>query len=308
MGIPAMKNALVLMATYNGGPWIETQLKSIFEQNDVQIKLVISDDCSKDNTREIINSNSQGKNLILITNEKPSGTAGANFRKLYRTVDTAGFDFVALADQDDIWHADKISCAIKKLEETGASGYSSAVTAFWEDGRRKKIQQTPKTTSADFLFEGAGQGCTFVVTADHFRFVQEYCKNNTEISESLHYHDWLIYLLARANGKSWFFDEKSSMAYRQHNGNEIGSRGGIKAALKRIELIKNGWYRNQIEAAATVYLSLSPDNKKAVALANLWRQRLQKNRIKKLHGVIMSGRRKLTDRLILALSSAAGWI
>ena len=303
-----MKNVLVLMATYNGAPWIESQLKSIFEQNDVRIKLVISDDCSKDKTREIIQSHAQGKDLVLMTNEKPSGTAGANFRKLYRTVDTSGFDFVALADQDDIWHSDKISCAIKKLEETGAAGYSSAVTAFWEDGRKKTIQQDPNTTSADFLFEGAGQGCTFVITAEHFNFVQDYCRKNTATAESLHYHDWLVYLLARANNKSWHFDNKPSMAYRQHTGNEIGSRGGIKAITKRLELIKNGWYKNQIEAAAAVYLSLAPTNQKAVALANLWRQQINNGRIKKFLGITINGRRRLTDRIILALSSAAGWI
>ena len=47
-------NVTVLMATYNGGKWLEPQLQSILKQKEVKIKLLIQDDNSEDNTQKII--------------------------------------------------------------------------------------------------------------------------------------------------------------------------------------------------------------------------------------------------------------
>ena len=45
-----MKTVIVVISTYNGALHIERQLDSIFEQNGVDVRVVVRDDCSKDNT------------------------------------------------------------------------------------------------------------------------------------------------------------------------------------------------------------------------------------------------------------------
>lgn len=305
-----MVRVLVLMATYNGEPWIEEQVHSILAQQDVEVSLQISDDASKDKTADKIRAVfGSDQRVHLQVNEQPSGTAGANFRGLFRNANAAGFDYVALADQDDIWHGEKIFRAIENLKATGSVGYSCAVNAFWENGKTRVIKQNPIPRHADFLFEGAGQGCTFVVTAEHFEKVQEYCRKYPDIANSLHYHDWLVYLVARAQEKSWSFDDKPTIDYRQHPSNEIGSRGGISAASKRIALIKSGWYKSQIKAASKVYISLNTDNIDANKIAKIWiHDAPNTTRFKKAYLVLKNSRRKTSDRIILTISSALGWI
>ena len=53
----------VLMATYNGEKWLESQLQSILKQKNVKIKLAIQDDNSEDDTQKIIKK-FQKKNKI----------------------------------------------------------------------------------------------------------------------------------------------------------------------------------------------------------------------------------------------------
>ena len=49
-----MEQIDILMATYNGEKYLREQIESILNQTYSNIRLIISDDCSKDKTREII--------------------------------------------------------------------------------------------------------------------------------------------------------------------------------------------------------------------------------------------------------------
>ena len=49
-----MEQIDILMATYNGEKYLKEQIESILNQTYSNIRLIISDDCSKDKTREII--------------------------------------------------------------------------------------------------------------------------------------------------------------------------------------------------------------------------------------------------------------
>ncbi len=67
----------ILMATYNGERFLREQIDSILEQSFSDFRLLISDDLSKDNTREILNEYVkkdrrvivflQNKNLCFLT-------------------------------------------------------------------------------------------------------------------------------------------------------------------------------------------------------------------------------------------------
>jgi rhamnosyltransferase len=229
---------VVLMATYNGAMWLGEQVDSILNQSGVDVHIVIGDDCSRDGTAELVADRwNSDPRIRLIAWPKGSGSAGANFRRLFRTVDISDYEFVALADQDDIWEPGKLASAIARLNESGAQGYSCAVRSFWPDGQAKVLPQVAAPRHADFLFEGAGQGCTFTVRQELFAKVQTFCIKHSDETESLHYHDWLIYLLARAWKCKWYFDQQPWVNYRQHGGNEIGSRGNLRSVAKRLELM-----------------------------------------------------------------------
>ena len=137
----------VLLAAYNGEKYIQEQIESIVNQVDVDVYIYISIDASTDRTLEICEQLQKiHKNIFIINESKERfGSAGKNFYYLIKNVDFEEFDFIALSDQDDIWKPLKIIRGIQVLEKEQASGYSSDVECFWDDGSRKnKIIISPK--------------------------------------------------------------------------------------------------------------------------------------------------------------------
>lgn len=306
----AAPRILVLMAAYNGARWLGEQVDSILAQEGVALQLVIADDASRDETADMVAREwGTDARVQLLRWSTGSGSAGANFRRLFRSADAAGYDYVALADQDDVWHPRKLAVAVEALAGSGAAGYSCAVQSFWPDGREKTVSQVARVRAADFLFEGAGQGCTFVIRSVLFVRAQAFCNAYVAEAESLHYHDWLIYLLARAAALTWHFDARPWMRYRQHDGNEIGSRGGLQAIRKRLDLIRNGWFRAQVAAALGVFHRVEKHNPAVNRFSEIFaRPDSFRRRIALLYFLLRHGRRRGADRIVLAVAAAAGWI
>lgn len=308
-GAARLPQVLVLLATFNGAPWLREQLESVLAQQRVEVRVLVGDDMSSDGTLGLLDEWRDDRRITVCAWDSSSGSAGGNFRRLYAAADLNGIDYVALADQDDIWLSGKLAAAIAALGRNKANGYSCAVRAFWPDGRQKVLAQHAGIRSADFLFEGAGQGCTFVVTAALFQRLQRLCREVPHMVASLHYHDWLIYLLDRAWDGRWVFDSADYMLYRQHGGNEIGARGGLAPVLHRLGKIRNGWYLGQVRAALAIYVQAGGSDPVPRSLAALLdaAPSLRRN-LGLMVWVTRHGRRSVTDRCILALSALAGWI
>lgn len=313
LGTPASAptRLLVLLAARNGRPWLDRQINSVLGQQGVQLDLLIADDASTDGSAEWLAARCAGHpRLRLQRRASPSGSAGASFVALLRDACLDGYDWIALADQDDVWHPAKLRRAVERLRSSGASAYSCAVRAFWADGRQCVLRQAPRPTPADFLFEGAGQGCTYVLEAQAARRVQSFCRQNVTGCATLHYHDWLIYLLLRSWRLGWHFDPQPWMDYRQHDGNEIGARGTWPAALRRVALIRSGWYRRQVLAACDLHAMAADDPSQA----DRWRMLLDRQRPPRwqrlrLAAALLSGsRRRRGDRVLLVVCALLGWL
>ena len=130
------------MASYNGAKWLLPQLESIEDQLFENINIIVSDDNSSDKTIDILSDFSRNSRCdieFLNSQNKILSSRGHanNFFKLILdspiTSDTA---WVAFSDQDDIWLPDKLRRAVEFLESNSSyGGWSSAVTAFWNEGK-----------------------------------------------------------------------------------------------------------------------------------------------------------------------------
>ncbi|WP_201314151.1 glycosyltransferase [Dyella sp. EPa41] len=300
----------VLMATYNGGLHVAEQLDSVLSQEVAPRQVVVGDDNSTDNTVEVLSAAKVASCLRIIRYPQSSGGAGQNFLRLLADTDLAMSDFVAFCDQDDVWSRDKLSRAITSLNREDADGYSSAVTAFWPDGREHVLRQNSRQTDLDFLFEGAGQGCTFVLRGGFARQVQQFVRENRQLLGNIHYHDWLIYAVSRALGKRWVFDQVPSMRYRQHGGNDTGARGALAGVRKRLGLISDGWYASQIRQMMVAVSAL--DSTRAVIPSDflvVWNRKSGPvRRIRLARMLVRRGRRRFSDRAVLAVSVLLGWL
>lgn len=243
----------VLMATYNGKQWLSEQIGSILNQANVDLKVFVSDDLSSDSTLLILNEFSlSDPRVIVLPTDNKFGSAGKNFYRLIADVDFAGYDYIAFADQDDVWFKDKITTGIQQLIQQGAEGYSSDVIAFWEDGSEFYVKKSYKQKAFDYLFESAGPGCTFILTNKLASLVQRQLSENLQQEKSFFHHDWLIYALARSKGMKWVINNTPGMMYRQHAGNETGVNAGFYAFVARLKKLRSGWYLDHVYHIAKI--------------------------------------------------------
>ncbi len=291
------KKVLVLMATHNGIRWVAEQLHSIHTQQGVDVSVLASDDGSTDGTFEYLNAN---PNVKLLAKRGPYGTAGKNFFNLLLRADFSGYDFVAFSDQDDVWYPGKLKRAVDYLKTNGCHGYSANMTAFWEDGREILLDKAQPQREWDYLFQGAGAGCTYVMTMKLANGIRDSLLENPLIPEEICLHDWFIYAWARAQGLAWFIDKESVMRYRQHDKNEFGMNIGSNGARSRLRQMRSGWYRNQVTAIARV-CHVESQLLVSTVLSKTWSGRLAL--------ALHAGRFRRSNReaVFLALCAVMGW-
>ena len=96
----------VALCTYNGGKFLDEQLESIIMQSLSVDEIIICDDCSNDNTIELIHfyQNKYPGLIHLYQNKQSLGT----IKNFENAISLTTGDLIFLADQDDIWHSDKV--------------------------------------------------------------------------------------------------------------------------------------------------------------------------------------------------------
>lgn len=250
-----MERIAVLLAVYNGREWIDEQLNSILQQKNVDLDVYISVDLSEDNSYDyLVSKYSNFKNIIFLPYGERFGSAGENFYNLIRNVSFDKYDYVSFSDQDDIWIDNKLRTAINEIDINEVSAYSGNVIAFWADGRKCLINKAQPQVEFDYIFEAAGPGCTYVFTRNLAENFKKFICSVPKL-QKLELHDWALYAFARSNNFKWFIDSNSFMLYRQHASNQVGANNSLKAWIKRINLVRNNWYRTEVTKASSLVTS-----------------------------------------------------
>jgi rhamnosyltransferase len=303
---------IVLLPTFNGERWVVQQIESVLSQQGVDVTLIVRDDFSTDSTLDLIKREFLDHPKVkYLASKSKTGCAGQSFMEMINRTDVSSYDYIAFCDQDDIWLSDKLLRAVNLLNTGRFAGYSSSVLSFWKTGREVLLTQNGRKRKLDFILEGAGQGCNFVFSRAIFLKIQFFCKQHVSLIREFYYHDWLTYLLIRSWGLEWHFDSEYSMKYRQHNSNDTGSRASISGLKKRFLWIKSGWYRRQVEIAVEVALVAATGNiNKTVQNFGsvLQSKTLISRRIKMAFYMLVHGRRRLFDRVLLSFFSIIGYL
>jgi len=216
----------IAMATYNGELYLKEQLDSILDQTYNNLEIIICDDLSNDKTIEIIKEYQKLDSRIqLYINETNLGFKN-NFEK---AISLCKGDFIALADQDDIWEENKIEVLTDcigqyDLIHSAASlidENSNIISPLW-------IKQDDfKYTFTKLVFRNTITGCTLL-------FKKELLKEFSPIPSGEKYHDWWLALLASKNNGITYYD-KPLTKYRQHSNQDTGSKiEDLFSKLKRI--------------------------------------------------------------------------
>ncbi|MFC8751585.1 MULTISPECIES: glycosyltransferase [Pseudomonas] len=254
----------VLLAAKNGARWLPQQIRSILAQKKVDISLYISIDHSDDNTSEIAEQYAATDSRItIIRHTQHFGTAAKNFFFLLESAELfikkKSHSYISFADQDDIWSEEKTYEAICILEKQRASGYSSNATAYWENGRTKKIIKSYPQKQWDHFFEAGGPGCTYVFSRKLYEGFLLHLRAHRSLLEQLNSHDWAVYAYSRATENSWYIDERSFLLYRQHQNNALGANIGLLAAFRRIKQLSSGEYLRKVRLLTELHKDSNKD-------------------------------------------------
>jgi rhamnosyltransferase len=288
----------VLLATFNGISYISTQIKSILDQKNCTVSILIFDDSSTDGTLSFLQYlDETHENVKLLPQVKAFGCAAMSFFYLIENAEVLKYDYFAFCDQDDIWHADKLTRHIAISKASKAEAVSSNVTAFWPNGKQKLIEKSQPQKKYDYLFESAGPGCTFLMSSWLIGQLKILLLDNDNAANKVALHDWLVYAVCRANNKTWIIDSAPSLLYRQHANNILGANKGLKAFKSRIIKLKSGWYRNEVIKIATICNLIQPSSETSKFIASLQNKRLSSSFF--LITRCWNFRRKFSDRLFL---------
>ena len=151
----------VITASYNCAKFIEESIKSVLNQTYDNLELIIVDDCSTDNTEEIVNEYIKKDSRIKFYRlNNNSGAAVARNKGL----DEATGRFIAFLDSDDIWDKQKLEKQINFMQ-TNNYGFSFTSYRLIDEngGLLNKEIRVPNEITYKKLLKNTIIGCLTVI-------------------------------------------------------------------------------------------------------------------------------------------------
>jgi glycosyltransferase involved in cell wall biosynthesis len=182
----------VHMITYNHGPFIAKSIEGVLAQKTTfPIELVIGEDCSSDNTREIIFEFQKKYPSIIrmVTSEQNVGMK----KNCYRTMRACKGKYVAFCEGDDYWqHSGKLQIQAEYLEKHPECGLVYSSYDVEHIKKRKKIRDfityrkwdIPENPDISDIIRGKARVLTCTVMIRH-----ELYSNIVESDPGLHKSD-----------------------------------------------------------------------------------------------------------------------
>ncbi|MEL6422639.1 MAG: glycosyltransferase, partial [Pseudomonadota bacterium] len=157
----------VVLCTYNGAAYLDAQLDSLAASSRPIDLLIVSDDGSTDTSLAIIDRHLSdwGRRVSVYPNRTNVGFAQNFFSALRRVPDDV--DWIFLCDQDDVWHRDKMACALRRGASVDpARAYLYTCRQRLVDAAGKFVRLSPQFDRPGFrsaLVQNVATGCAHPV-------------------------------------------------------------------------------------------------------------------------------------------------
>ena len=204
----------VLLATYNGAKYLDEFLKSLLAQVGVEIELIVSDDGSSDETLNIIEKYRDSFEKLHIY----AGPGKGPSENFFSLLEIAAGEYMAFADQDDIWEPTHLHNSVKRLEQFAnvpALTFSQSLAFGEEIGKQIPWPRIKKMSSKILFAQNLARGCTEVFNRKLVELVLAYSHDASVM------HDWWLAQVAASCG-TILFEPSVEVFYRIHNANSIG--------------------------------------------------------------------------------------
>jgi glycosyltransferase involved in cell wall biosynthesis len=232
----------ILMTSFNGEKFIREQLESIISQTFINWQLIISDDGSTDNTKEIIFEYRKLWGEKIQLRKGPQKGFAENFLTLACDKNLIA-DFYAFCDQDDVWLPQKLELAINQIINSCLNNepYLYCGSTIYIDEKLKTIGQStlfkypPSFDNA--LVQSIAGGNTMVINRSSKLLIETVGVVPTPS------HDWWLYQLISGCGGNVFFDPTPLVLYRQHENSIVGENTSFLNRFKRFLILFDGRFK-----------------------------------------------------------------
>ncbi len=150
----------IITALYNCEEYISETINSVLSQNYEKWELLIVDDCSTDNSVEIVKEFIEKDSRIkLYELKRNSGVSVAR----NKAIEMAKGKYIAFLDSDDLWLPDKLEKQISFMKETNVALTYSAYNVIDEDGHTRGVFIPPPKVTYTDLLKTCSIGCSTAV-------------------------------------------------------------------------------------------------------------------------------------------------
>lgn len=150
----------IIMPSYNTGKFIRATIESVLAQTYSNWELILVDDCSTDDTDDIVKAYLSDQRIRYIKNETNSGAAVSRNRALRE----AKGKWIAFLDSDDLWESTKLEKQIAFMEN---HDYHFSYTNYIEIDEKSipngKHVTGPKRITKHGMYNYCWMGCLTVM-------------------------------------------------------------------------------------------------------------------------------------------------
>jgi glycosyltransferase involved in cell wall biosynthesis len=236
-------NISVVMATYNGAAYVESQLLSILTQIGPSDEVILVDDCSIDATLDLITA--MGDIRVRIYRNNTNIGVQRSFEK---AISLASGDMIFLSDQDDVWLDGKVHRIKSELQLCDLVVTDCKVV----DAQLNLLYPSlfeiinPKRGVVRNLIKNSYTGCCMA-------FNRRILDKALPFPKDIPMHDWWLGLVGEIMGSVRFINDPY-LLYRRHGTNvstlsATSKFSPYKRIIFRWIMLKNLFIRFVIESS-----------------------------------------------------------
>ena len=202
----------VIMPCYNSQKYISSSIESVLAQSVTEWELLIINDASTDNTKDIINDFSKRDPRIKVFHlEKNSSAAVA--RNI--GIDNAQYKHIAFLDSDDLWLPEKLDKQLSLMEKRNMPFSFTSYYVINHEGKVLELRKAPEIVNYDKLLNHGNEIGCLTVMYNRERF------QNYRFNEEIRIHeDYKMWLDMFENVDTAYAIEEPLALYRVHAGSK----------------------------------------------------------------------------------------
>lgn len=246
----------VLLPTYNGAEYLKAQIESILSQTHSNLRLLIRDDQSQDQTVQLIKEYVTKDSRVLFITENQTNLGLVKSIACLMTHSDA--PYIMFADQDDVWFPNKIEVfldsAFEKDKNVALLIHSDCYVTD-QNLNVKQLFMGNKPLNIGLkrsLFHFYVQGSSTMIN-------QKLKEISLPFPDKIYLHDRYLHIVSEIEGERVYIN-KPLMYYRQHERNLVGSQSLLQKIIRNFNWNQRFYLAQEKELMLSIYHNKYPNN------------------------------------------------